>query len=308
MTRPVVLSFDQLSQKSTTDTVVWTVSSIRKRVEERLPYPVVAPNEIPPGTRSLIAIGGGTLLDLAKAWRADNDPELELIAVPSLWGSGAETSPVVVLNVSGEKSIRMNDRFLPDKIVFWTELCESIPEATARMACGDCWSHALEGFLSPLADDSLRIEVAGLLGRMLAVPVGNDPRWFALSGEACAAQAQSSVGLVHGIAHTLEWPLRTCQPEAGWGHAKLCSTFLWPVMEYNRQASDKWRLYMQQYDIDEQAVLAVIRHCYDKNAYAAALESLKQNWRAILRDQCTRTNSSLVRSASLEYFETWGFE
>ena len=47
---------------------------------------------------TLIVIGGGTLMDEAKIWRAHNAPGIRLIVIPSLWGSGAEVSPVAVLN------------------------------------------------------------------------------------------------------------------------------------------------------------------------------------------------------------------
>jgi alcohol dehydrogenase class IV len=300
-----VIPFDHLLKLSRHDTELWVDPAVRARVTDVLPFRVGRPADVAPGTTRLLVVGGGTLLDIAKAWRADRSPATGLIAVPSIWGSGAEMSPVVVLNEEGRKAIRMDDRFLPDQVVYWPELAESLPDDLARAACGDCWSHALEGFLSPLAEDTLRDEIAGLMRRMLEHRIGNDPAWFGLGGEACAAQARSSVGLVHGLAHTLEGPLRARFPDAGWGHAKLCSVFLWPVLAFNSQSDAKATRLMAQHGVNVDDVVHVAQQLHDSQAYQSALPFLAGNWRSILRDPCTRTNVRLVRPADLEFFERW---
>jgi alcohol dehydrogenase class IV len=280
--------------------------SVRERVRAALPFPILDDAaELPEDLKTLIVVGGGTLIDHAKVAARDRDRPVRLIAIPSIWGSGAEVSPVVVLDHAGKKTIFVDARYVPDEYIIWPELAETVSPVRAREACGDCWSHALEGFLSPLASDDLRRGLAGLMREMLALPIGNDSRWFSVSGRACAGQARSSVGLVHGIAHVLESVLRARYPQAGWGHAGLCSTFLWPVMEFNRQSSDKWSELVARYEIDAPAVFTVLRELFDSTAYEHAASLLAENWPAILRDPCSRTNSVLVRPASLEFFRTW---
>jgi alcohol dehydrogenase class IV len=286
---------------------LWVTPSVRDRAWAEIFLPVLSPDAaLPDDLQTLIVIGGGTLIDRAKAVTRDREQPVHLIAIPSIWGSGAEVSPVIVLDDAGKKSIRMHARFVPDECIFWPELAKTIEPARAREACGDTWSHALEGFLSPLASDDLRRELAGLMREMLALPVGNDARWFALSARACAGQARSSVGLVHGIAHVLESILRARHPGAGWGHARLCSIFLWPVMEFNRQGSDKWAALINRYEINESVVFDTLRTLCDADNYQQAAAVLPECWTAILRDPCSRTNSVLVRPASLEFFRTWG--
>jgi alcohol dehydrogenase class IV len=208
--------------------------------------------------------------------------------------------------MEGKKVIRMDDTFLPDGVVYWPQLAESLPDVLARNACGDSWSHALEGFLSPLADDALRAEIAGLMSEMLDTPLGNSPRWFRLSADACAYQARSSVGLVHGIAHTLEGPLRDAFPEDGWGHAKLCATYLWPVMAFDCQADGKANRLLAEHGVTAEDVMKVSRELHDAAAYRQAQPMLIGHWRNILRDQCTRTNVRLVRPADIGFFAKWG--
>jgi alcohol dehydrogenase class IV len=179
--------------------------------------------------------------------------------------------------------------------VVWPELAATIPAERARMACGDVWAHALEGFLSPLAKPELRRELAGLLQEMLRLPLGNDPAWFDVSAQACAAQARSSVGLVHGIAHTLE-------EKGPWGHAQLCATYLLPVMRFNLEVSAKPQALLAEFAIDRDAVLRALSALHDPETYRRSLPVLSENWKSVLRDPSTRTNCALVRPQHLDFF------
>ena len=302
-TRPEIWGLKELLDADLGRTMVVATRSVMERAAETLPFEIAGSlDSLSNGLDTLIAIGGGTLIDEAKAWRAGLVPRARLIAIPSLWGSGAEVSPVAVLNRRGRKEIQVGEHLIPDVRCRWPELALSLPDDKARYACGDVWAHALEGFLSPLATDELRQELADLIREILDLPIGNDPRWFEPSARACAAQARSGVGLVHGIAHTLEGYLRVELPETGWGHAMLCSLFLRPVMEFNRRNSPKWERLMQEHELDEEVIIKVLEDLHESGAYALALPLLERHWMEILRDPCSRTNSALIRPASKGFF------
>jgi len=295
----------QLREASLGRAALLATPSVARRADD-LPFERVAGlGDLTAELDTLIAIGGGSLIDQAKVWRAQQAPGTRLIAVPSIWGSGAEVSPVAVLDRDGAKEIHVGDEFLPDVRCLWPELADSISEPRARMACGDAWAHALEGFLSPLAGNALQDELAELIREMTGLPLAADPRWFEVSARACAGQARSSVGLVHGIAHQLEDALAAAYPESGWGHARLCSVFLLPVMSFNREHSDKWARLAGEHAIDERAVFSVLLELHEPGAYAQALDLLDDRWTAVLRDPCSRTNSALVRPASKTFFLEW---
>jgi alcohol dehydrogenase class IV len=264
-------------------------------------------NSLPTDLDTLIVVAGGTLIDQAKVWRASRAPKTKLIAIPSIWGSGAEVSPVAVLDRDGAKEIHVGDELIPDVRCLWLELADSLTASRAKHACGDAWAHALEGFLSPLADQELQEELAGLVREMMELPLANDARWFELSARACAGQARSSVGLIHGIAHQLEGRLRTAYPDAGWGHARLCSIFLWPVMAFNREHSAKWDELAARYQLDGGIIFDLLRDLHEFEAYEQAARFLDLCWMDILKDPCSRTNSALVRPASKSYFLERGF-
>ena len=294
---------DQLRQQATSGVVVWATPSVRTRLQKDLPWLVADPAQALDGhVEWLVVVGGGNLIDEAKSLRAGR-PGLKLVVIPSIWGSGAEASPIIVLSRAGKKKICINPSARPDAVVCWPELAASVPANRQREACGDCWSHALEGFLSPLASPDLREALAAVMRRMLSLPLSLDPQWFELSALACAGQAMASVGLVHGIAHALESPLCEQQPERNWHHAKLCSTFLLPAMRLNQAGSEKWNQLMTAYQLPEKEIWLTLRALFEPESFRAALPVLRREWSAVLRDPCSRTNSVLVRPDWLERLE-----
>lgn len=304
MSSPQIHALDWLSTLQPSTVALRASASVRARASIATPFPLIPSfDEIPVAAGTIVVAGGGTLMDEAKHFRARQRPGMRLVLMPSIWGSGAESSRIVVLNRNGTKEIEMGDEFLPDVVVYWPDLLATVSASRARHACGDTWAHALEAFFSPLASDAVRGELAGLIAGMLQLPLGVDARWFQVSARACELQAAASVGLVHGIAHVLEYPLRDRYPREQWGHARLCSTLLLPVMSLNRAASSKWNELAGQYALDEAAIWNVLEHLFEPDSYDFLFPLLQQNWMKILRDPCTRANGALIRSRHIEEIE-----
>lgn len=302
--RPELLPLETLREHFQGEAQAWCSAGLADAVKARFGIPAL--RDLPaPGLGTLLVVGGGTRMDQAKLWRAERSPETRLILIPSLWGSGAEISPVVALSAESGKLIHMGPQYLPDYRAVWPELAETVPEAMARYACGDSWAHALEGFLSPLATEALQAELAKVIRELTALPLGKDARWFEVSARASAGQAKASVGLVHGIAHTLEAALAAAR-HAGWGHARLCATYLYPVMAYNVSCNPKWPELAARHHLDRVAIDAKLQALFDLEAYREIFPVLEVAWPQVLRDVSSRTNSALVRPAALEFFRKMG--
>ena len=128
---PETWSLDQLANARLGRTVLLATPSVSERATKSLSFELVEDlDHVPEDLDTLIVIGGGTLLDEAKVWRVHHAPEMRLIAIPSLWGSGAEVSPVAVLNRQGKKEILIGDELILDirSIVLYL-LCRQIPVA-----------------------------------------------------------------------------------------------------------------------------------------------------------------------------------
>jgi alcohol dehydrogenase class IV len=277
--------------------------SVRERVAERLPLSIIDSLDVMTAdAETLLVAGGGTVLDRAKCFRAAQQPALRLIGIPSVWGSGAEVSPIAVLN-GDSKEVHCSESLIPDQYVVWPELAQSAPADLLQYACGDVWAHVLEAFCSPLASDAIRTQAAELMNEIAAYPLAFDPRWFDASAAACLLQSRSSVGLIHGFAHALEPLLRAAEPAGNWGHAKLCSTFVFPVLNFNLSRSSKVERLAAQHGLNLENVQAVGEALFTEAAYAIAMAVAGQHWEAITRDPCTRTNCILVRRHSLAFFQ-----
>lgn len=291
---PEVWSLAALRAAALGRIALWVTPSVANIVRAQLPP---AEAESLDEADTLVVVGGGTLIDEAKL-RARQHDGLRLIAIPSIWGSGAEASPIAVANEESRKVVHIDEALVPDVRVLWPELGETVPAERARIACGDVWAHALEGFLSPLAKPELRSELASIIANMLDLPIGFHPDWFDVSARACAGQARSSVGLVHGIAHVLER-----QGGMRWSHAGLCSTWLLPVMELNRTQSGRMQELLAEYDLSWEAIRSKLSELFDERAFDEQRPALAEGWRNVLRDPSTRTNVVLVRPAHLQLLE-----
>jgi alcohol dehydrogenase class IV len=301
--KPQAWSLDSLKDQAKAPVAVVASPSVSSIAKTLLPYPHYdALDKVPKDTETLITVGGGALIDAAKTFKKENLSQSLLVAIPSLWGSGAEVSPVVVSTENGKKEFTMDDALIPDACVVLPQLAQALPDQLAHYGCGDAWSHALEGTLSPLANDTLRTEGAQLIKEMLQTGLNKDSIWFDLSAKACRLQANSSVGLIHGIAHALEPILQTNHPNDGWGHAKLCAILIFPVMRLCQQSSSKWVDLAQANAIDTESTEAVWKNLFDAQAFNQLLPTLKDNWMSVLRNPLTRTNHALVRRKDLDFF------
>lgn len=116
----------------------------------------------------LIAVGGGTVIDIAKVISAagpqdsiddmyDNAADLKkhhtLILVPTSCGTGSEVTNISVINrvSKGVKMGLASDAMFADKAVIIPEMLESLPYKTFATSSIDAMVHSIESFLSPNA-------------------------------------------------------------------------------------------------------------------------------------------------------------
>ncbi|GHD33724.1 iron-containing alcohol dehydrogenase [Halioglobus pacificus] len=301
------LSLDALLARIDESTHVISGPSQADRAHQLFHKPVHSySDELPENVHLIIAIGGGTVIDNVKRLRMQQRPEATLVAIPTIWGSGAEVSPVMVVDSGSEKTIQLDEALRPDFYVSLPELGSTVGPQMQRFACGDTWSHALEAIISPLATESLKQKLANVIRELSGLSLDHHPEWFELSRLACSYQAEAGVGLVHGIAHTLELPLSARFPDKNWGHARLCSLYLYPVMSFNQERSTKLAETCIRFHIDMDAVQQTLRDLFDASAYQQALPCLREHWMQVLRDPCSRLNSTTVKRNDLEWFEMWG--
>lgn len=120
------------------------------------------------GYQRIIALGGGTVIDIAKAMAVANTGETlddlyavmpnlvkrhELIIIPTTCGTGSEMTNIAVMNRThmGTKMGLVGEAMYADKAVLIPELLQSLPFGVFAASSIDALVHAVESSLSPKA-------------------------------------------------------------------------------------------------------------------------------------------------------------
>jgi acetaldehyde dehydrogenase / alcohol dehydrogenase len=218
---------------------------------------------------TIIAIGGGSVMDAAKAMRLFYEsPQLNLrelslpfldarkriasfpqiqhklglIAIPTTSGTGSEVSPAAVISV-GERKITLVDYTLvPDMAIVDPLLTLTMPPAITADTGIDALTHALEAavsiFASPFTDAFCMQAVNLILGALpRAYGDGSDleARTAMANAATIAGLAFSNafVGLNHALAHAVG-------ARFGIAHGRANAIFLPHVLRYNASLPSKF--------------------------------------------------------------------
>ncbi len=179
---------------------------------------------------SIIAIGGGSPIDSAKAIailgkyggvmrdykfpRVVNEPGLPIIAIPTTAGTGSECTKVSIITdeTNDEKMLCVGIGFMPTAALVDYSLTLSLPPRTTADTGIDALTHAMEAYVSKKASlysDSQAIAAMKLLAPNLrkAFQDGSDQkaREEMMLGATLAGVAFSnaSVALVHGMSRPI---------------------------------------------------------------------------------------------------------
>lgn len=208
------------------------------------------------GCDGLIAIGGGSSLDLAKAVAllATHDGPLEpyaaihggagkigavrpVIAVPTTAGTGSEVGRAALITLStGRKLGFVSPNLIPRCAICDPELTHGLPPALTAATGMDAISHCVETFLSPRMNpvaDAIALDGLARAWRHLrrAVENGADRsarREMMMAALEGALAFQKGLGAVHSTSHALGG-LR----EPVLHHGTLNAVMMAPVLRFN---------------------------------------------------------------------------
>lgn len=192
----------------------------------------------------LIAMGGGSAIDTAKAIRKlgkEADPTFccKLIAIPTTSGTGSEVTNYAVITDT-EKGIKIpltSEDMLPEEAILDAVLTESVPKSVTADTGMDVMTHAIEAYVSKrnneftgaMAEKAVELCSEYLL-RSYAFEETHDERarqkMHVASCLAGMAFNVSSLGLCHGMAHQLG-------AEYHIPHGRANAMLLPHVIEYN---------------------------------------------------------------------------
>lgn len=214
------------------------------------------------GADYLIAIGGGSSMDTAKAIGiiianpehedvrslegavATKNKSVPIIAVPTTAGTAAEvTINYVITDVEkNRKFVCVDPHDIPVVAVIDPDMMSSMPKGLTAATGMDALTHAIEGYITGAAwelSDMFHLKAIEIISRSLRGAVANTPegREGMALGQYVAGMGFSNVGL--GIVHSMAHPLGALYDTP---HGVANAIILPTVMEYNAECTgDKYR-------------------------------------------------------------------
>ncbi|MEN8114242.1 MAG: phosphonoacetaldehyde reductase [Actinomycetota bacterium] len=204
----------------------------------------------------VIAIGGGSVIDLAKAVRvlapitrdaalfltgerSIQHPGPPMIAVPTTAGTGSEATRYAVFTVGGQKRPMAHEHLLPESVILDPELTYSLPPAVTASTGLDALAQAMESMWSTRSTDASYSDARTAL-RLALDHLENAVHSPTPESRAAMCAAAHLAGRAIDVSattapHALSFHLTT---EYGVPHGHAVALTLGATLEYNAAVSD----------------------------------------------------------------------
>ena len=187
----------------------------------------------------LVALGGGSALDCAKAMAYFAKGDCLLAAIPTTSGSGSEVTDFAILTHDRVKHPLVDSRMRPDIAILDSDLLTALPPGLVAETGFDVLTHAVEGFTAAkagaftdlFAQEAFRIAY----GSLPASFAGRQEVRLKLHMASCMAGvafSQAGLGLCHAMAHSLGGRFHV-------PHGRLNAILLPAVIENNASSCGK---------------------------------------------------------------------
>lgn len=260
---------------------------------------------------AIIAFGGGSPMDCAKAVRWCAGSAAPLWAIPTTAGTGSEmTSFAVITDESkGVKHPLVDDGLLPEFAVLDASLLDGVPPSVTADTGMDVLTHAAEAYVSAratpftdaLAEKAFVLAYQNLPGAYRIQ--GGSPEKEAMLYASCLAGIAfnaAGLGICHSLAHSLGG--RVHMP-----HGRLNAMLLPRVIGFNAQEPQTARRYSRLAQLcglasSPRALSAALNRMLTALKLPKTLiaDDPKAVAAAAMEDVCTKTNPRVPSAAELE--------
>lgn len=159
---------------------------------------------------TVVALGGGSTIDCAKAIRHFSGMDVKLVAVPTTSGAGSEVTDAFLLTHQGVQYGLKDDKMQPDVAILDSRLLDKIPAGQIADTGFDALSHSLEAYVATkggMISDCLAAGAFSTLVTALPASYGGDrsvrQKLHTAATMAGMAVSQAGLGLCHAMANSL---------------------------------------------------------------------------------------------------------
>ncbi len=215
--RPLVVADPFFAKNGTAEAVVRAAGGENFRIFDKvLPDPTVTlaaegaacVREFAPD--AVIALGGGSAMDCAKAMTYFSGIKPRLIAIPTTSGSGSEVTNFAILTHGGVKHPLVDPALRPEIAILDSDLLRQLPKTLIADGGFDLISHALEAWVATGGSgmsQALALEAVWrawmLLPRSYSGDVAVRQRLHEASTMAGMAFSAAGLGICHALSHSL---------------------------------------------------------------------------------------------------------
>ena len=193
------------------------------------------------GADMIVALGGGSAMDCAKAMAFFSKGDAKLVAIPTTSGSGSEVTDFAILTHNKVKYPLVDKRLRPAIAILDSDLLQEMPASLVADTGFDLLTHAVEAFVATDAgafSDMLAQEAfRSAFGALPASFAGHKEVRLKVHQAATMAGlafTQAGLGLCHAMAHALGGMFHV-------SHGKLNAVLLPAVVATNAHvAGDKY--------------------------------------------------------------------
>ena len=189
---------------------------------------------------TIIALGGGSAMDCAKAMAYFSGLTIQLVAIPTTSGSGSEVTNFAVLTHEGVKYPLVDKTLTPAVAILDSDLLKSLPPSLIADTGFDVLVHSAEAYVAVKANsftDALASASFGtvlqLLERSFQGETAVRQRIHEASCMAGIAFSGAGLGVCHALSHSLGGVFHV-------PHGRLNAILLPAVIRHNRKAHGKY--------------------------------------------------------------------
>ena len=162
------------------------------------------------GADLMVALGGGSAMDAAKAMDYFAQEKIRLVAIPTTSGSGSEVTDFAILTHDQVKHPLVDPSLRPWAAILDSDLLENLPPSLIADAGFDVVAHGVEALVATRAgvfsDALAREAVRSVIQNLTASFAGNTSVRLSIHQAATMAGmafSQAGLGLCHAMAHSL---------------------------------------------------------------------------------------------------------
>ena len=217
------------------------------------------------GPDLVVALGGGSAMDLAKAMAYFGKGDYTVAAIPTTSGSGSEVTDFAILTHDQVKHPLVDKRLRPDMAILDADLLQELPKGLIAETGFDVLTHALEAYVArnsgAITDVYAREAFSSAYASLPASYGGNKSVRLKVHLAATMAGmsfSQAGLGLCHAMAHSLGGAFHIA-------HGRLNAMLMPAVIQCNAYgAGEKYARLAQAAGIGGSAVTVGVRNL--KNA------------------------------------------